>query len=56
MKIEMFDDKTGLPVGPIEIPDDMVVLARRLESWMEQNAVDALCGLRLDTKTKKQIR
>jgi len=23
MKIEMFDDKTGLPVGPIEIPDDI---------------------------------
>jgi hypothetical protein len=45
MKVDVFDLVTNEPVGTHEIPDDILLAAERVRSWMEANNVHTLCGL-----------
>lgn len=47
MKILVFNSETNLPVGEVEVPQDVLEAAARVEQWMKAHRCIALHGLTL---------
>lgn len=47
VRIMLFDEHTGRPAGEIEIPQEIIDAARRVETWMREHQCKRLHGLHL---------
>ncbi len=47
MKVLLFDSTTNTTTGEIEVPDDVIEAARKVERWMTLNVCTELCGLKI---------
>lgn len=45
MEIEVFDAKTSMPAGKVEIPDDVLEAAAKVYAWLRQHNAIKLHGL-----------
>ena len=46
-KHQVFDTETNEPVGELEIPDDVMEAAAKVEAWMKRHDAMVLHGLKL---------
>lgn len=47
MRIQIFDSATNKVAGEVDVPDEIVEAACKVERWMQQNGCQQLCGLKV---------